>query len=118
MLLTKDQIIGADDLPYQDIEVPEWGGSVRVRTMTGSERDAFEDSISKVVDGKFEMDRKDYRAKLLSRVLVDDKGQRIFSDKEVDLLGRKSAKAIGRLMDVAQELNALSKGETEALEKK
>ncbi len=41
-LLTKDDILGADDLATEDVEVPEWGGCVRVRALTGTERDAFE----------------------------------------------------------------------------
>ncbi len=44
-LLPRDLIDGADDLPVEDVEVPEWGGAVRLRTLTGSERDGFEASV-------------------------------------------------------------------------
>ena len=44
-LLSKTAILTANDLQTEDIEVPEWGGAVRVRNFTGRERDAFESSM-------------------------------------------------------------------------
>lgn len=117
-LLTKDQIMKADDLPFRDIDVPEWGGSVRVRTMTGGERDAFEAQIYDADSNGIRLNRENFRAKLLSKVLVDGAGTRLFSDKEILLLSGKSSKAIQRLFDAAQELNGISGAEQEAVEKK
>ena len=48
-LLTKDEILRADDLRLERVEVPEWGGEVVLRTMTGTERDAFE---AELVEGR------------------------------------------------------------------
>ena len=36
--LTRDDILAADDMAYQNVSVPEWGGSVRVRTLCGADR--------------------------------------------------------------------------------
>ena len=44
-LLSKTAILTANDLQTEDVEVPEWGGAVRVRSFTGRERDAFEASM-------------------------------------------------------------------------
>jgi len=119
MLLNKDQILKADDLPFKDIAVPEWGGDVRVSTMTAADRDAFEASIYETDSaGKVNINRKNFRANLLSRAITDDKGLRLFTEKEIDLLGKKSAKAIQRLFDAAQDLNGISKAEQDAIEKK
>lgn len=117
-LLSKDQILAADDLPFQDVEVPEWGGTVRVRTMTGSERDTFEASIYDAGGGSTTLDRKDFRAKLLSKVIVDDKGQRLFTDKEIAQLGAKSVRALDRVFGVAQDLNGMSAAVRNEIEKK
>ena len=38
-LLTKSAILGINDLKHEDVPVPQWGGTVRVRAMTGQERD-------------------------------------------------------------------------------
>ncbi len=118
MLLNKDQILGANDLPFRDVEVPEWGGTVRVRTMTGGERDAFEASIYDTDGAGVKLNRSDFRAKLLAKVIVDDKGARLFTDKEISQLSGKSAKALQILFDVAQEINGISKAEQDVIEKK
>ena len=41
MLLNKEQIQSVSDLETQDVEVPEWGGTVRLKSLTGAERDRF-----------------------------------------------------------------------------
>ena len=116
--LTKDQILSSDDLPFRDVEVPEWGGTVRVRTMTGTERDSFESSIYDATGPEIKFDRTDFRAKLLARTIVNEKDERLFTDKEVGILGKKSAKALIRAFDVAQELNGISKEEQDDIKKK
>ena len=35
----------ANDLQIEDVDIPEWGGAVRVSSFTGRERDAFEVSM-------------------------------------------------------------------------
>ena len=50
-LLSKTAILAENDLKSEDIEVPEWGGAVRVRSFTGRERDTFEASTVRG-DGK------------------------------------------------------------------
>ncbi len=44
-MLTREQILQSDDLPRETVQVPEWGGEVQVRTMTGTDRDAFVASL-------------------------------------------------------------------------
>ena len=43
--LTRDLILGMDDLSRVRVDVPEWGGHLFVRSMTGMERDAFEGAM-------------------------------------------------------------------------
>ena len=38
-MLTREQILGLSDLPREEVRIPEWGGVVFVRALTGSERD-------------------------------------------------------------------------------
>lgn len=114
MILDKTAILSAEDLKTEEVDVPEWGGSVRVRTLTGSERDAFESSLI-AADGQRNM--ANYRARLLSRALVGENGQRLFSDDEIPLLGGKSAAALDRLFAVAQRLNGIGGEAEKAIEK-
>lgn len=115
MLLTKDQILKADDLPFKDVEVPEWGGTVRVRGMTGSERDDFEKDTLKIEDGEVATDRSNYRAKFLARCVVDEKNQLLFSEKDIQALGRKSHRALDRAFKVALDMSGMSRKEAESI---
>ena len=112
-MLTRDQILQADDLPYEDVDVPEWGGAVRLRSLTGAERDAFETSI---VQGN-DRNMRNIRARLVVLCIVDDEGNRVFKDNEAPALGKKSAKALDTLFAVAQKLNGLSNDDVDDLAK-
>ena len=113
-MLTKEQILQADDLPREEVDVPEWGGTVFVRTMTGAERDDWE---METYSGEGTVNRANVRARLCARCMVDDQGARLFTDKEADKLGAKSGAALDRVFQIARELNGLSAKEVETLEK-
>ncbi|TAA25392.1 hypothetical protein [Pseudoxanthomonas winnipegensis] len=105
-LLSKGQILAANDRKTEDMEVKEWGGTVRISTMSASDRDKWEQDTYGGEKPKVE----DFRARFVSLCLVDEAGARLFSDKEVAQLGAKSVAALDRVFRAAQKLNAL--GET------
>ena len=108
MTLTKDQILEANDLKTQSVEVPEWGGSVLVRTMSGTDRDAFEASmITLSPDGTRKPNMTNMRAKLVALTVVDDAANRLFDASDVDRLALKSASALERVFEAAQRINGL-----------
>lgn len=113
--LTRDVILEAEDLLYEDVEVPEWGGTVRVRGMTGAERDAFESEVVEQRGKKARLNMQNFRAKLVARSVVDEEGKRLFSDKDAHNLGKKSAAALDRVFGVAQRLSGLSDKDVEEL---
>lgn len=111
MALNKEMILKAEDRKTKEVDVPEWGGTVFVRMMSGNERDSFDQQV----EGKYSASG--VRAKLLVRCLVDETGNRLFTDDEFDSLGEKSAKVISRLSDEALELNRVTKGDVDELAK-
>jgi hypothetical protein len=113
-MLTRDAILTAQDLKTTEVDVPEWGGSVAVRMMTGTERDAFGESLRKP-DGTF--DGTNYRAKLLAKCVVDEAGKPLFSDADIEVLNAKSSAAIDRVFKVADTLNTMGAEAIEAAEK-
>lgn len=115
LLLTREQILGVEDLSYEDVEVLEWGGTVRVGMMTGTERDAFEQEIIVRQGKKVQMNMSNIRAKLAAMCMVDAEGGRLFSEGDVKALGRKSALALSRVVEVAQRLNGLTPEDMEEL---
>ena len=105
--LGKDDILKADDLPERDIEVPQWGGVVRVRGLTGTERDRFEFSLAAA---RNDPSKVQVRAEIVGRCLVDGDGERLFTDSEITKLGAKSGAALDRVFDVVRELSGMDDG--------
>ncbi len=103
MVLTKEQICSANDISRVEVEVPEWGGTVFVKTMTGAERDAYESSL---ISGR-KLNLQDVTAKLCVCCIVDEQGNRLFNEGDIAALSNKSARALSRVYAKAQELNGL-----------
>lgn len=102
-LLSKDAILNADDLKHEDVDVAQWGGTVRVRTMTGAERDEFRNSVS--AEGGIGPGR--FSVALLAATLIDETGARLFTVAEIDQLAEKSATSIDKPAAVSMRLNGI-----------
>lgn len=113
MLLGKDQILTRRALPSEEVEVPEWQGSVRIQGLSAGEADAFSASLVKRNGKTVEMDREHYCAKLLCRCIVDAGGERILSESDVAILSQQSAAPIQRLAVIAERLSGLQPGGVE-----
>ena len=102
--LSREDILKVDDLEVRDVDVPEWGGTVRVRALSGTDRDAYDASrMERREDGTFVATLENSRAKLVARSVVDDNGVLLFSD--VDVV------ALGRVFELAAELSGLASGD-------
>jgi hypothetical protein len=115
-LLGRNAILEADDLKTEDIPVPEWGGEVRIRMLTGEERDAYEASMVELKkDGSAKANRDNVRARLLILCIVNEQGEQMFNKADIKLLGRKSAKALERVINKVNEMNGISEKDIEEL---
>ena len=116
-MLNKKQILEANDIEIKVVNIPEWGGKVNVKALTGTERDKFEASIVSVRGKSQHVNMQNIRAKLCSLCIVDENGERLFSDAEIGQLGKKSAKPLDRIFDIASEMSGITKKDVEALKK-
>ncbi len=114
MTLTRDDILAVPDLKSEVVDVPEWGGSVIVATMSGEARDRFESSVLGK-DGK--VNTANIRAKLAASTIVDESGKLLFNESDIEMLGRKSCAALDRVFAASQKLNLISNADVEALAK-
>jgi len=115
-----DQILEADDIETEAVEMGEftgWPGKVWIKGLEGTERDSYESSLRIFRGDEAIPDLVNMRAKLVVRTLVEEDGTRVFTDEEDGIVGRKSAKALDKLFDVAARLSALSKADVEELAK-
>ena len=105
--LNRDEILAASDILTELVPVPEWGGDVYVKGMTGAERDKFEASIIEQRGKTQTMNMANIRAKLASLTICDETGRRLFNEADVQLLSKKSAAALQRVFAVAQKLSGI-----------
>ena len=111
----KEEILALEDRKIVEVEVPEWGRTVRVAAMSAADRDAWEIQIYETrTAGRVPQN---IRASLVARCLVDETGARVFGEGDIEPLGRKSAKVMDRLYDIARGLNGLSDADAEQLAK-
>lgn len=117
-LIGRDAILQADDLAVEVVEVPEWGGEVMVRGLTGKERGKFQ-AMMVTQKGNSTM----LNTAALGEVNVwlclfgicDEAGGRIFTDKDFEALAKKSGTALERIASVIQRLSGLQGDEVEQL---
>jgi hypothetical protein len=109
MPLTKEQILAANDRSTKEVAVPEWGDTVLLRVMSGTERESFEREWQSTEDKLLPQ----YRLKMLRRCLCDADGAPLFSDAELSALGEKSALVIERLFRECMRMNGFEAGNLE-----
>lgn len=115
--LTRETILAASDIRTEPCDVPEWGGAVLVRGLTGAQRDEFEATLVEYRGRKRILHLQDVRARLVALSVVNSEGVQIFTDSDVRALTQKSAVALQRVFAVAQRLSGLSDEDVEELTK-
>lgn len=111
MALSREAILSAQDMVREEVAVPEWGGTVWVKALTAAEADA--NLSAQLASGK--RDLSTYHAETAAACLCDETGKTLFTLADVAALGRKSAKALGRVVAVAQRLNGLTREDEAAV---
>jgi hypothetical protein len=101
-MLNRDSILKAKDLKTIELEVKEWGGTIKLQTMTGHDRQEY----YKTTAGKD--GPKNVMEALIIACAVDDKGAPLFTSADITELSKKSAIAISRVFEAAAELNGLT----------
>ena len=103
------EILEIDDIVFEEVDVPEWGGIMLVQSLSGAERDAYELSIIVIKGKKTSLDMKNMRARLVAMSVIDGETtrNRVFSDRDVTKLGNKSGKALDRVFSVCQRISGL-----------
>ena len=114
-LLSREQIVEADDRKYDVVACPEWGGEVRLRSITGTQRDAFEQSLMQGNGADRKLNLRHARSKLIVLSAVDADGRSLFTSEDLNALGRKNAAPLDRLFDAAKALAGIGDKDVERL---
>jgi hypothetical protein len=102
--LTREQILAArrDRKPHR-FEVPEWGGDVFIRVLSAKDQMVLSDGV----------DPKETPVKVLCYSLVNEDGERLFSDEDFEALADMDWPVIMRVFTESAKLNGLSTKELE-----
>lgn len=110
MELTKEQMLGAQDLTVKEVRVPEWNGTVFVRMMDGDQRDKFEaDQIANP--------HTNVRARLVALTVCDKDGNLLFTEADVPAISKKAGAALDRIFAAAAKHNRITPQDIDELKK-
>lgn len=113
MSLDRATILAAADLAFDTVAVPEWGGDIRVRSLTGAERDDYAKALQ---DNKGEGTNRS-AARYVAACICDDAGNCIFTADDVDALAKKNPTVLARVFQAALAVNGIGKAGAEQVEK-
>src|SRR5688572_6207310 len=108
MALTREQILAAVDLRFEDVDVPEWGGRLRLYELSGAERIALDDVTDELKEAGKKEPTMRFAARLLVLAVRTEAGDRMFEDSDVGLLVRKNPNVLARLFERAAALSAVT----------
>lgn len=119
-MLTKEQIMANDTLAQETIHVEKWGGDLLVREATALERDEYEESILRPTlskedkQGSTKPDFRNSKARFIVKCVLDpDTKERMFTDKDAEALGHKSAHAVDQVFKAVRKLSGMEIGASE-----
>ena len=101
-VLSAEDILGADDVEFERVPVPEWGGVVILKTMSAADAIRFH----KMSAGA---NRDEAIVQILAYCACDESGNLLFTTPgQVEKLRRKNIKVFKRLQDAAMDLNGFN----------
>lgn len=107
-ILTADEIWAAKDIEERTVLVPQWGGSVRIRTFSKKQADDMRKKSTGPNPNKpgrpVEVDTDELEARLFVEGVIEPK----FKFEDYDRLAEKSAVAIGLILKAIMDASGLS----------
>lgn len=113
MSLSRQDILNSIDIDYTTVDVPKWGGPVRLKALSIAEQISY----SKYTTESKDTDQK-HIYKLLVMSIVDDNGNPLFTMDDIEALAKKSSESVLKVFFAANDLNNPKEGELEDTAKK
>lgn len=103
----RDQVVAAEDIESEIVEVPQWGVKIEVRGMTGKERARMLKSCSDPMTGQVDIE------KISPDVIIGcswdpDTGEKVFLPGDRDMLLSKSGAALEKIALAGMRLSGLT----------
>lgn len=98
-LLTAESILAAEDFVYDIVECPEWGGEVRIRSLSGAQRATLKKAL--------EAGQENIDETLCVMAIVDADGNRIFTQQQINALSKKNTAVVSRIAIRVTEISGM-----------
>jgi hypothetical protein len=109
--ITRDDLLAARPTP-RPVTIPELGGQVWIRPLSGLERDAFEEH-------QYQRRRAgsapNFRGGLVVRTLVTESGERVFADADEEIVGKLDGAVLDRITEAASKASGYTEKDVQAL---
>jgi len=116
MPIDKATILGLTSrLKIEPVAIDGLSEPLFLRTLTGRERDAFENGCFTQRGKDRVLTTDNIRAKLLVRSICNEQGERLFADNEAEALGNIPADILDTLFAKAQAMSGLAPTDIEEL---
>lgn len=102
----RDKILAASDLSHEDVEVPEWGVTIRVVSPTVRERARIVSAFMGP-DGQPDIEKM-YPALVIATASDPETGERLFTQDDTEALSGKSGKAMELVAQAALRVAGMS----------
>lgn len=115
-MLSKTDILNANDLPRRKVHVPEWGGDIEVRGLTGAEA-ATLFRKQREAERKHGDNDPEIMADFIIASAMNGDGEQLFTEGEREALLAKGVAPLRRVFDVALDISGITDKAAEELEK-
>lgn len=117
-LLTKEELLSMDDIPIEEVVVPEWRNrTVLVCGLSAAAKNAYQASLVEIKGSSRRVRMENATAKLLVLTVLGRDRKAMFRETDIERLGAKSAAALERLAKVANRLSGMDEQENAELVK-
>lgn len=111
MALNKHQIFASNDLKESFVDVPEWGGKVKIRALSVQEQLDYDEYLAT------KPKEIDMALRLIVTACVDTENKKLFSEDDVSNLKQKNSSNLFKLVEAILSLNKQNTAQVDELAK-
>lgn len=103
-LLTREQV--KDNPPkirFKELMIPEWNGSVRIRSLSAGDKESLDDTLERDNDGTIV--NEGLREKYIVAAVINEDGSQFFSDEDLKWLSTQPESVIAYIFSEVNLLN-------------
>lgn len=116
--LSRDAILDADDIQYEEVDCKEWGGKVLVRSLDGRQRADWQQASIQGNGRNQTVNFRQTTIKLVALGVVDPETKRsLFTNADIVKLATKNSAPLERIAEAVMRLSGIGDDEMETITK-